>query len=259
MTTRDTAPIGAPCWTDLWTSDVDGSRKFYAELFGWEAAEPSEEFGGYFMFLQNGVPVAGGMGAMGDMVPNNTWTVYMNTDDIARTVAAAKAKGATFSYDAMPVADLGFQTVLEDSNGAHLGLWQAGTFAGFTVLGEHGTPSWFELLARDYADAVAFYRDVLKWKIDVISDTEEFRYAVMQDPSSDAQLAGIGDASSMLAAGEAPYWSTYWHVDDVDKAAATATSLGGTVDEAPQDTPYGRLATLRDPSGARFKLRLGGS
>ena len=32
MPTRDRAPIGSPCWVDLWTSDVEGSRKFYSEL-----------------------------------------------------------------------------------------------------------------------------------------------------------------------------------------------------------------------------------
>ena len=58
MTTRATAPAGAPCWTDLWTSDVEGSRRFYADVFGWQAEEPSEEFGGYFMFTRDGAPVA---------------------------------------------------------------------------------------------------------------------------------------------------------------------------------------------------------
>ena len=58
MTTRAHAPAGAPCWTDLWTSDVEASRHFYAALFGWEAQEPSAEFGGYFMFTRDGVPVA---------------------------------------------------------------------------------------------------------------------------------------------------------------------------------------------------------
>ena len=53
-----------PCWADLWTSDVERSRAFYAELFGWEALPPSPEFGGYFMFARDGVPVAGGMGPM---------------------------------------------------------------------------------------------------------------------------------------------------------------------------------------------------
>src|ERR1700689_5929069 len=95
MTTRASAPIGSPCWADLWTSDVEGSLRFYGELFGWEAQEPSEEFGGYFMFTRNGVPVAGGMGDMGDDMPaNNTWKIYLQTDDLAKTLEAAEAAGA---------------------------------------------------------------------------------------------------------------------------------------------------------------------
>src|SRR2546423_11492100 len=98
MPTRDRAPIGSPCWVDLWTSDVEGSRKFYSELFGWEAQEPSPEFGGYFMFTREGVPVAGGMGGMGgmgdDMPANDTWTIYLATDDIAKAVETAEVEGA---------------------------------------------------------------------------------------------------------------------------------------------------------------------
>lgn len=46
MAAIESFPVGAPCWADLWTSDVEGSRAFYAELFDWEAQEASEEFGG---------------------------------------------------------------------------------------------------------------------------------------------------------------------------------------------------------------------
>lgn len=56
MPTRDTAPIGAPCWIDLVTSDTERSRAFYCELFGWTAKQPAEEFGGYFNFTRDGVP-----------------------------------------------------------------------------------------------------------------------------------------------------------------------------------------------------------
>jgi hypothetical protein len=44
--------------------------------------------------------------------------------------------------------------VLIDPTGAPLGAWEPGTFPGFTVLGEHGSPSWFELLTRDYTAAL---------------------------------------------------------------------------------------------------------
>ena len=94
MPTRDHAPVGAPCWTDLFTSDVEGSRAFYCEFFGWHAEEPSAEFHGYFMFTRDGVPVAGGMGPMDDIAATDTWKVYLSTEDVAKTVELAEGQGA---------------------------------------------------------------------------------------------------------------------------------------------------------------------
>src|ERR1700689_5231428 len=124
MPSRETAPIGSPCWADLWTSDVEGSRRFYSELFGWEALEAAPEFGGYFMFTREGVPVAGGMGDMGDAPADNTWKVYLSTDDVARTVQSAEAAGAHVLVPGMPVADLGVQAAMIDPTGAPLGAWE---------------------------------------------------------------------------------------------------------------------------------------
>lgn len=255
MPTRDSAPIGSPCWADLWTSDVDGSRKFYADLFGWEAQEPSPEFGGYFMFTRDGVPTAGGMGDMGDMPANDTWKIYLSTDDLATTLEAAESSGAQIMAPAMPVADLGTQAVLIDPTGAHLGAWQPGTFPGFTVLNEHGAPSWFELLTRDHATAVNFYRSVFHWDTNVVGDSDEFRYTTMRDPRGDGELAGIGDATAFIPEGVPAHWSLYWEVDDTDVAVAKVKALGGSVVMDPHDTPYGRLAVVTDPAGAQFKLR----
>ena len=94
MTTREAAPNGAPCWADVWTSDVEGTRRFYSELFGWEAQAPSPEFGGYFMFTRDGVPVAGAMGPMGDQAADDTWKIDLATDDMAKTAETARAGGA---------------------------------------------------------------------------------------------------------------------------------------------------------------------
>jgi len=255
MSTRDHAPVGAPCWADLWTSDVDGSRRFYAELFGWEAQEPNPEFGGYFMFTRDGVPVAGGMGDMGDMQANDTWSIYLATDDLAKTVDTAGAEGAQIVSPPMAVADLGSQAVLIDPTGAHVGAWQAGTFPGFTVLNEHGTPSWFELHTRDHAGAVEFYRSVFRWDTNTVGDTDEFRYTLMRDPSGEGELAGIMDAKAFLPEGVSATWSIYWEVDDVSATLAKVKTLGGSIVVDAEDTPYGRLAAALDPAGAQFKLR----
>lgn len=255
MPYRATAPAGAPCWADLWTSDVEGSRRFYAELFGWEAQAPSPEFGGYFMFTRDGVPVAGAMGDMGGMPADDSWKVYLATDDVARTVREAEAAGAMVAVPPMPVADLGVQAVMTDPTGARVGAWQAGTFPGFTVLGEHGAPSWSELHTRDHAAAVDFYRLVFRWETRVVGDSDDFRYTVMADPDGPGELAGIMDAARFLPADRSAEWSVYWEVDDVAAVVDAVRRLGGSVAAAPEDTPYGTLASVADPSGAAFKLR----
>jgi len=255
MPTRDRAPLGSPCWADLWTSDVDGSRAFYSEVFGWEAQEADPQFGGYFMFTRDGVPIAGAMGDMGDMKATDTWKIYLDTDDITKTVAAATAEGAELIVPAMPVADLGTQVVLIDPTGAPLGAWEPGTFPGFTVLGEHGSPSWFELLTRDYTAALDFYRTVFHWNLETVGDSDQFRYSVLKNPDAEGELAGIMDAGAFLPEGMPAHWSVYWEVDDPAATIATITTLGGSVVADLEETPYGRMATVSDPAGAQFKLR----
>ena len=59
MPQRDAAPIGAPCWVDLYTSDPDRSIAFYGDLFGWTAESAGEEYGGYINFAKDGQPSPG--------------------------------------------------------------------------------------------------------------------------------------------------------------------------------------------------------
>ena len=58
-----------------------------------------------------------------------------------------------------------------------------------------------------------------------------------------------------LPEGVPDHWSIYWDVDDVDVTVALARKLGGSLVDGPMDTPYGRMATVTDPTGAQFKLR----
>ena len=252
MPTRETAPTGAPCWVDVMTSDVDRARAFYCELFGWEADEPNAEFGGYFNFSKDGVMVAGGMAAMPDAGPPNVWSVYLSTDDATKACEVATANGATIVAPPMDVADLGTMAVLIDPTGAAIGMWQPKAFGGFTVVGDPGTPGWWELLTRDHQRAVDFYKTVFGWDTRAMSDTDEFRYTTAND--GDAMGAGVMDASSFLPDGVPAHWSVYFSVADTDASVAKLTELGGSVEQAAEDTPYGRIAKVTDPMGAKFKL-----
>jgi uncharacterized protein len=250
MPTRDTAIIGAPCWVDLMTSDTERSRAFYCELFGWTAEEPAEQFGGYFNFRKDGARVAGCMPSQNPEM--DVWSVYLAVDDAKATVDAAVAAGSKVLVPAMDVSDLGTMAVISDPGGAVIGIWQPGLHQGFGVVAESGAPSWFELHTRDYQTAVGFYREVFGWDTYVISDTPEFRYTTLKHGES--WLAGIMDAAGLLPDGVSAHWSVYFGVDDTDAALVRIVELGGSIVTAAQDTPYGRLATATDPTGAQFKL-----
>jgi predicted enzyme related to lactoylglutathione lyase len=64
----------------------------------------------------------------------------------------------------------------------------------------------------------------------------------------------VMDAAGFLPAGVPAHWAVYFGVDDADATLATVVDLGGAVVQPAEDTPYGRLATATDPTGAQFKL-----
>ena len=42
---------GTPCWVDLGTTDLEGAKSFYGDLFGWSAQVAEDPAaGGYTMF-----------------------------------------------------------------------------------------------------------------------------------------------------------------------------------------------------------------
>jgi uncharacterized protein len=240
---------GEPCWIQLFTSDVDSAVSFYGEIFGWSAGEPSEEFGGYRMFLRGEEPVAGLM--PNDTPDPSTWEIFLQTPDIAATVDKARARGAVIVTDVMQVADLGSMTSIIDPAGALVGAWQPDTFPGFQTRAAIGAPGWFETLTRSYGDAVGFYQDAFGWETHVVSDTAEFRYTTL-GVDQDAR-AGIMDGSAFLG-GEPSRWNVYVQIEDTDETVAEAVAAGGEVVSAAEDTPYGRIAELLDPAGVTFRI-----
>jgi predicted enzyme related to lactoylglutathione lyase len=257
MPTRLSAPVGAPCWVDLQTSDTDQAREFYGSLFGWTAGDPSPEFGGYFMFLLDGMPVAGGMQADEQAPVSDVWSIYLSVENAAETLDSAVGHGGQVIVPPMQIADLGSMGFLIDSGQAGVGLWQPDQFPGFGNIAEPGAPSWFEVYTRDYDGTVAFYRDVFGWDVHVVSDTPQFRYSTMKEPGGDGWLAGVMDGAGSLPEDVPAHWAVYFGVPDADAAVARVVELGGSVVQPPEDTPYGRLASVTDATGAGFKLVAG--
>ncbi len=252
MTRRDVAPLGAPCWIDLFTSDADGARSFYGELFGWTSEVGGEEYGGYITFSREGELVAGAMTNDGSSGMPDVWTTDLATADAQATADTAAGHGGQVVMPPMEVPEMGTMAVLTEPGGAAFGIWQPSGHQGFGVLAEPGSPGWFELHTRSYAESVSFYEEVFGWDTYVASDTDEFRYTTLG--KEDDGLAGVMDDTVMGPDGPPAYWAVYFQVSDTDAAVARVQELGGALEMGPDDTPYGRLAVVTDPTGARFSL-----
>jgi uncharacterized protein len=249
---RQGAPLGAPIWIDLLTSDLDRAQQFYGTVFGWTFESAGTEYGGYVNAFKDGRPVAGLMGNTPEMQSPDGWTTYLHTADINATVATATAAGGVSCVAPMEIKDKGWMGMLTDPTGAFVGLWQPTGHQGFEVVNEGGAPVYFQLTTRDYGKALDFYREVFGWQIESVSDTDEFRYSTALF-DGDA-LLGVMDGTTDLPEGVPSNWFFFLGSDDVDKTVQLIVDNGGSVIRGAEDTPYGRLAAVADPTGAGFNL-----
>ena len=112
-------------WVELTTSDVEGSKTFYGEVFGWGEQTSSDGPMPYTEFRQGERSVAGMMAKPADMpaeVPSY-WMPYFQPADIERTVAEAVALGATVMVPPSPIPHGRF-AILSDPQGAAFGLYR---------------------------------------------------------------------------------------------------------------------------------------
>lgn len=252
MVTRASAPLGAPNWNDLATSDLDRSQQFYGAVFGWTFEAGGPEYGGYVTASVDGHVVAGLMRNDPQWNAPDAWTTYLHTADADATVAAVLAAGGGCCGGVMDIPAKGRMAMMADPAGAILGIWQPAGHDGFAVFNEAGAPVYHQLTTGDYAAALTFYRTVFGWTTETVSDTDEFRYSTANFDGE--ALIGVMDGSAFLPAGVPSSWATFFGSDDVDKTIELIVANGGSVVRPAEDTPYGRLAAVADPTGAAFNL-----
>ncbi|MGG5172723.1 VOC family protein [Pseudarthrobacter sp. J1738] len=245
---------GAPCWIDLMTSDIEQAKEFYGELLGWTFQSGDEEkYGGYVMAFKDGKSVAGLMQKQEDMADMpDVWSTYLLTEDADATAAAVSENGGQVFMPPHTVPDQGRMAIFGDPSGAAIGAWEAGAHKGYEVAAEPGAPGWHELHTNNYPAAVEFYQKAFGWDTTTMADSPEFKYTTLG--AGNDSVAGIYDAAADLADGAPSSWHVYFVVDSTGDSVTVATNSGAQVLTPAEDTPFGRMATLADASGAVFKL-----
>lgn len=138
--------------------------------------------------------------------------------------------------------------VAEDPTGARFGLWQGRELPGAQLVNEPSTLLRNDLVTSAPEPARDFYCKVFAFTLDGNDDLPGVDFTFLRRPDGH-EIGGVfGDPSAA-----APAWGTLFLATDADAAGARAAEHGGEVVEA-QDSPYGRMVTIKDPFGTEFVL-----
>ena len=123
-----TIPEGIFVWDELLTPDVDASKRFYADVFGWSARDAEMGEGTYTIFMTGDADRAGCMQIQPGMEAPPSWTTYVGTGDVDASAQKAKELGGTLIVEPMDIpGDVGRFAIVADPTGAVFGLYKPGS------------------------------------------------------------------------------------------------------------------------------------
>lgn len=255
MTQMTNYAPGTFCWVDLSAHDMSSAKRWYADLFGWEARDQDTGDDGppYAMFTKDGKTVAG-IGQMNDEMKGQgippMWNSYVSVESAEAVAARAKELGGSVMVPAMQVMDAGWLTFVQDPTGAALGVWQPLAHHGAQLVSEPGALCWNELATRDTAAVGPFYEQLFGWSLEE-QPMGDMTYVTIKNGDRDN-----GGMIQMNAQWEEipPHWMIYFATDDIDESVAKVESTGGKIHVPITDIPPGRFAVVSDPQGGVFSL-----
>lgn len=112
---------GAFSWFELMTTDPEGARDFYTQLFGWGSKDMEMQNGRYTTLQVGETSVAGMMKIPDDspgMPPN--WGCYVTVKDVDATCTRVTQLGGKVVMPVFEVPTVGRMAVIQDPQGAVL-------------------------------------------------------------------------------------------------------------------------------------------
>jgi len=246
---------GTFCWVDLATSDAEGAKKFYSELFGWTATDEPAGPDMVYVRLNQGDKYVGALYAMPQEMRDQNipphWASYVSVADADETAAKARELGGKVHMGPSDVSDAGRMAMMQDPSGAHFAIWQPKKHVGAQLKNEPVSLCWNEVLTHDVDKAGEFYTKLFGWRAET-ENYGDFDYTMF--------MAGDQAAGGMMPIQKEmgdvpPHWAIYFAVEDCDVTAKKAKELGGKVLVTPQDIQgVGKFAFIEDPQEAVFAV-----
>ena len=239
-------------WHDLMTPDVEGAKRFYGEVVGWDFSHQPPAYD---------VALVGGMGVGGIMARppelGNTppfWSGYIAVKNVDKACVQLKKLGGKVHREPWDIPDTLRMAVVSDPVGAVFNMYTPMPRGAMKQpsAGATGTIGWNELMTADVDGAAKFYAKMFGWSKGGVHDMgpEYGKYHLLN-------VKKKNHAGMMKRPGMMPrdHWGFYFYVHGIDAAAARVKSHGGKITNGPMQVPTGSwVVNAQDPQGAHFSL-----
>jgi uncharacterized protein len=250
MGERERHEQGTFSWTDLATPDAQASKDFYGGLFAWEFEDNPIPDDGVYVMARLGGRAAAAMFETTERHP--AWASYVTVDDVDAVTDKAKELDANLLAEPFDVMDAGRMSTIQDTTGAVFCVWEPRRAIGAEVVNGHGALSLNQLNTSDPEASERFYGELFGWRFDRVPETETPYWGIYRGERLNGGMMSLPAGAPMPS-----HWLVYFGIDDVDGAAGTVESAGGTTMVGPTDVPGGRILVAQDPQGAFFGVFAG--
>jgi predicted enzyme related to lactoylglutathione lyase len=239
-------------WFDLVTDDLAAAREFYGAVFGWQFRTLGAAPASYTVVEQAGRPIAGLFAHEPPPGAPRTarWLSLLSVDDPAGAARYVEQRGGSVIVPPASFPGRGTHALFRDPEGAVFGVLRSASGDPADTPVADGDFFWLDLLAREPAQAAAFYQGLAPYEASV----REFGPGVTRVLLATDEYARAGIAAKPDAVKQ-PGWLPYILVADIGGTLEKVRASGGQVLVEPHaELLAGNLAVIADPRGGVLGL-----
>jgi uncharacterized protein len=252
QTQQQPMAAGGFCWNELLTSDEAAATKFYTAVFGWQTGEYPGAGVKYTLWKNKGKDIGGLMKRPMESIPPQ-WMAYVTVADADATAKKVTEAGGKVMTPPFDVPTVGRIAVLQDPQGASLGIIKPAKEAGAC---SRNQIVWCDIPVKDLDRAIRFYSAVLGAPIKK-EQHEGMSFATLPHAGehgvSGCLTTGCeGNKSEPSQQGPLLYFNCQGRLDQA--IAAVEPNRGKVLQPKHPIGPYGFRAVVLDSEGNRIAL-----
>ncbi len=235
-------------WLDLVTPDMEQSKKFYGEVFGWTFTETTVN-GIKNALIKKGSSVIGSIYEV-KKAKSSIWmpgASVSETDLKSKTESLVK-KGAKIAIGPVNIPGRGKQVVFEGSQGEEFSLISGNKYHDNSMRNKmDGTVMGAEFWSQDVPAAKSFYQFAFNV---TLTQEDHGGKPYWSFYRGENKLAGM---INNPITNQGAQWVSYFYSSDPASIATKAEKLGAYIVAAPSpQVRHGQVAVVQDPNGAIF-------